>query len=156
MTPFNPYQAPLADGEHAPPAEGHWDEEEVPPRILDLFRQARPWVIFLAIVGFASSGLMIIAGLWFMTASAQTKLTGYLGIGYAVLGALYLLPSLLLFQYGSSIGRLVRSGDMYGLADAVGQQKSFWKLVGVLTLVLIGGYALVLLGAAVIGVTTHH
>ncbi len=59
------------------------------------------------------------------------------GCVYLVLGAFYIWPSLHLLRYGSAITRLVRDPHMERLGVALGHQRSFWKLVGIMTAVVV-------------------
>ena len=55
----NPYQAPAPIPSPNVVAPGDWATAPV----VELLAQTRPWVMFIAILGFISSGLMIIGGL---------------------------------------------------------------------------------------------
>ena len=64
--------------------------------------------------------------------------TGLL-IGLAVLitPALYLIASYFLLTYGLRLGNFLRSGAQRELEGALIAQKSFWKLVGIVTVVVL-------------------
>ena len=106
-------------------------------------------------MGYIGSACMVLVGIVFMTSSTIGKLAlpGWMGFAYVIIGAIYIIPSRLLHQYGSSIGRLVRARDMFSLVDAVTHQKSFWRFVGIFTLLIIGLYLLVIVGAFFIGLS---
>ncbi len=66
-----------------------------------------------------------------------------IGILYIILSGLYLAPAFFLHQYASSIRDVLKGGGDVAMEAALGSQKSFWRFVGILTLVMICIYALV-------------
>lgn len=126
----------------------------------------RPWVKFLAILGFVFTGLAILGGLGMMAAfslvPAKQGMPGFFGpvfgLIYILMGVfMYLIPCLYLLRYGQAIDGIPVSGQA-ALEQALDKQKSFWKYVGILSIVLIVLYVLVLLGvfAAIIFGAMHH
>lgn len=121
--------------------------------MLDSLRRTRPWVIFLAILGFIFTAFMIVAGIWMIAAFSiigsmpvQQPLPRFfgpafgLGIGAAEIVAavfMYLLPCIILFRYGSAIGRMAPGNIQLAVEDALTRQKSFWKYLGILMIVLL-------------------
>jgi hypothetical protein len=141
MNPYaNPYAPPQA---HAGPmltddlpAGGAVSDAVVEP-----LRSTRPWVIFLAVLGFIGAGLMVVVGLAMLAMGRLIpNVPGAFGLIYIALGAVYVFPSLHLLRYGSAIARLVRDPRTDLLAVALGHQRSFWKLVGIMTAVLLALY----------------
>jgi hypothetical protein len=59
------------------------------------------------------------------------------------MGGLYLAPAFFLHQYASSINDFLQGGGDSAMETALGSQKSFWRFVGILTLVFICLYVLV-------------
>lgn len=121
----------------APPAES-----AVSPRVIELFRQTRPWTLFLAILGFIGSGLMVLGGVGMGIVAAFTHQfqPALLGVGYLIFALLAVFPSLALYRYATRIkelGRLRREVELEGAIDA---QRAVWKLYGILTIVAIGLY----------------
>jgi hypothetical protein len=152
MNPENPYQPPRAiDHGPLPYAQNAPGPDAVPGAILEAMRQTRPWVTFLAVLGFIGTGLMVLAGLVMMVMGGFGKLPAGLGIVYVVLALLYVAPSYLLFRYGAEIKGLLEGGGMQRLVQALVSQKSFWKFMGIMTLIVMGIYFLVLVGAMVAG-----
>jgi hypothetical protein len=150
MNPENPYQPPqaFADG---PPPYMRTEGGDVPAAIMEAMRSTRPWVTFLAILGFIGTGLMVIAGLVIVSIGGVAKLPAPIGLVYVVLALLYLAPSWALFRYGAGIRALLdQGGGMDRLTHALVCQKSFWRMVGIFTLVVMGLYALILVGGAVV------
>lgn len=151
----NPYQPPGSSYDpHAPVGAGE-DAAEVSDEIVEAMRQTRPWVLFLGVLGFISVGLMVLLGFGVMAMGGVKGMpSGALGIVYIILGAVYVIPSLYLWRFGSRIGTLVQFRSTTSLRDALVQQKSFWRFVGILSAVLIVVYVLVIVVAMAVGVMT--
>ena len=141
--------------------------------MLDSLRRTRPWVVFLAILGFIFTAFMIIAGLWMFAAfSFIGALPGQaplprsfapaigFGIGVAEIVAavfMYLLPCIILFRYGSAIGRMAPGNIQLAVEEALARQKSFWKYLGILMIVLLALYVLLIAGVIVsFGILAVH
>lgn len=107
-------------------------------RTVETLRATRPWVMFLAILGFIGSALMVLGGIVGGLAVISSNPAGLLMIVvYLVLGLVYLLPSVYLYRYASRIGLYVRDRSERSLNEALTAQMSFWRLVGIITLVMI-------------------
>lgn len=119
----------------------------VTPLMIEHLRATKPWVRFMSIMMFISVGFMFLAGLvlMFMPLPAAGRMPGMgaIGILYFVLGGLYLAPAYFLHQFASAIQNLLQGGGDVAMETALGSQKSFWRFVGILTLVIICIYALV-------------
>jgi hypothetical protein len=156
---YNPYEPPRDGGVPLGEMAGQSDAGAVSDRVVELMRQTRPWVIFLAILGFIGAGFMVLGGLVFVAGAAMggTGEKGFpmagLGVVYVVLAALYVWPSVLLLRYGMSIGKLVQEPRMEQLATSVGHQKSFWKLVGIMAAVMLALYPIIIVAAVVWGIS---
>lgn len=141
--------------------------------MLDSLRRTRPWVIFLAILGFILTAFMIIGGIWMFAAFSligampgQQPLPRVFGpaLGFGI-GAveivaavfMYLLPCIILFRYGSAIGRMAPGNIQVAVEDALARQKSFWKYLGMLMIVLLVVYVLLIAGMIVsFGILAVH
>lgn len=152
----NPYQPPNASYDHQGPGGPGESPGEVPADILEAMRQTRPWVLFLGVMGFLSVGLMVLLGLGVLAMGGVKGMPGggALGLVYIVLGALYVVPALYLWRYGSRIGSLVQLPSMDALRDALVLQKSFWRFIGITVVVVMVVYFLMILVVMVVGVTS--
>lgn len=137
----------------APAAAG-----EVSERTVQLLHQTKPWVIFLSVLGFLGSGIMLLAsvGMFLVGAFLPTNGNapfpmGLLGLVYLPLAAFYVYPAKKLWGYGSAISRLSLSRSSADLETAIAEQKSFWKFVGIAVVVMFGLYLLLFVGMAVFG-----
>ena len=148
----NPYAAPITDHQR-PQSSGLPGDALVTPGILDSMKQTRPWVLFLGILGFIAAGLMVLGGLGMLIAgSAMGKAEmGGLAALYIVLAVFYIFPSLYLYRYAGSIKLLLSGYGVHALEEALGHQKSFWKLVGILTAVMMVLYFVGIMVAVAVG-----
>ena len=122
--------------------------------MLGSLKATRPWVSFLAILGFVVMVFMILAGLiMFVGFSVLPARTGLppvfgpvFGVMYLVMAVFfYLIPCIYLLRYGNAIMRIPASGQA-ALEDALKQQKSFWKYLGIFAIVVIAFYVLCIVG----------
>jgi hypothetical protein len=132
---FNPYQPPTSayDSGYTAADAG----PIVTDRIVQGMRKTKPWVTFLAVLGFIGAGFSALGGLGMLLGGASSEIPGGAGIGlaYLVIAGLYFAPALFLFRYGSSIGKMLAGGGLPELENAVESQASFWQLTGVLVIV---------------------
>ncbi len=128
MSNLNPYQSPSTP-------TNQWktqsDGEAVFRQAAHTLARTKPWVRFLAVLGFLGFASVIL-----VTGLAMVLQLGATG-GMAMLIVLpiavvfYFVPSLLLWNYASRIGEFLTDETPQALAAAVGAQKSFWKYVGI-------------------------
>jgi len=126
----------------------------VSPRIVGILVSTKPWVRFLSILGFIGCGLLVVGGLIMGAAGALTEELGAAGgliaFLYVVLALLYLFPALFLYRYADAIKDLAASSNEDSLANALTQQRKFWRFAGVLTIVLLCLYVLAFLVAMIV------
>lgn len=122
-------------------------------RIVASLRKTRPWVLFMAILGFIFTAFMVIASIPMILggsmllggAGADMAAAGFPATGLMVgMGVMYLLmavvsfmASLYLLRYSSALKRAVTGLNVSDMESALDAQASFWKLVGILTIVSI-------------------
>lgn len=132
---------------------------------IEYIRETAKWAKFLAIVGFVMIGFMVIFSLMFgafsstILSQAQTA-PGYPGAGfpiasfvvlYLLLAVLYFFPTLYLFRYATKTQSAIRSANNDLLIEGLGYMKSVFKFWGILTIVILGLYALIFLFAILAG-----
>ena len=132
--------------------------------------QAAKWGRFLSIVGFVLVGILVIFSLF--AGTILTKMADYgnmdnagsAGIGsalgglftfiYLLLAALWFMPVMYLFRFSTKMQSALRSNDQHFLNDSFKNLKSCFRFMGIVTIIVLGFYALVLiigLGAMVAG-----
>jgi len=110
--------------------------------MIESLGQTKPWVNFLAVMGFLGVAFMVISGVLIMFGA--TKFDGgpggmvMMGFLYILCSLLYFFPSVFLYNYSCAIGRFINEGKTRDLEESLSAQKSFWKFVGVYTLVCLG------------------
>jgi hypothetical protein len=162
--PYSPPGAPMPQYPYAQPA-APGASGGVSDGAIEMLRLTRPWVQFMSVMCFLGAGLMLLASLSMFVmgafAGAATSAAGkppfpfpmaMLGLVYLPLALIYIYPGLKLWKYGASIGRMLTSRSTVDLEAALGEQKSFWKYAGIVTIVLIAFYILLFAGLMVAGV----
>ncbi len=158
----NPYASPAPTAPYGStgvePYRGSDDRAEVSDAAVEMLRQTKPWVMFLSIMSFIGSGFMLLGGISVMALGAMAPSggavpTAALGAIYIPLAFLYIYPALKLWGFSSAIGRLLASRSTMDLESALGQQKSFWKFAGILTIIMIALYGVFFVVMIMVGVT---
>ena len=148
----NPYQAPEADLDDAPRAVS--GEVDGLSEILTPLKQTRPWVKLVSVAGLVGAVLLALLGV--ITFFTDVKNATLMGIVYLLVGAVYVVPSLHLSRYASSIRELLRTRDTPTLVRALGHQQKFWHFSGVLTLLVLALYAIGFLVVIVMVLSKPH
>lgn len=111
---------------------------------------AAKWSNFLAIMGFIGLGLMVLGGLVVMLmGSAFSSLPGappmsMFGIIYLAMAALYFFPTYYLYLFSQKIKNAMASSSQNDLESGLENLKSFFKFMGIFTIVIMSMYVLML------------
>lgn len=110
--------------------------------------QTGPWVRFMSVMIFIWSGIMALLGLAMILISIGTRLPwghrqfSILSVGNTVIGLFYILfailfvaPGVFLSRHADAIGMLRVRRSAQALEDALRNQRSFWRYVGILTII---------------------
>ncbi|MDP2877579.1 MAG: DUF4339 domain-containing protein [Holophaga sp.] len=152
----NPYAAPQAEVYGARMSGA--SQGQVSPSIVALLRQTKPWVRLLAVLGFIGIGLMLVGSFAMLAlgSSFGKGLPAGFGFGmmlaYMLMAGIQLPAVLFLNRYASRIASLVNSNSPSDLEEALSAQKSFWRYIGILTLILLCIYALIFVVMIIAGV----
>lgn len=118
-------------------------------RVVASLRKTRPWVLFIAVLGFIFAAFMLIASIPMFLGGGMMGMDGMgaglagtgfmvgMGLMYLLLAAIYFIASLYLLRYASAIKRAVIGLNISDMESALEAQASFWKLVGILSIVSI-------------------
>ena len=131
---FNPYQPPTRESDGSPEFSSASPEAVVTPRIIESLRKTRPWVLLMAILGMMGAGMTFLGGLGFLV-SAPPEMPAGIGLFYFVMGGVYLVPTIMLFKYGTAINRLIYGGGVFALEEALDAQRRFWQFTGIMLIV---------------------
>jgi hypothetical protein len=134
--PLDPYKPPMAALD-APPADLG---PPVPPSIVVILGKTRPWVKLLGVVFFVLFGIMIAFGIAAAMATRSLFPVSAL-IPFMIVIAVYMPPALFLWQYAGNIQRLQSGGGLPALEAALTSQKSLWKYLAILAIVMAVIYA---------------
>jgi len=111
--------------------------------------QTRPWVRFMSVLIFIMAGLMVVVAVVLLLASLAGGLGGAAGtpdvlggiggallaVFYVALALVYVAPGVYLARYATAIKLLKTDADAGRLEDALKHQKSFWRFVGIMSVV---------------------
>lgn len=147
--PFAAPEAPLVGGG----LTGQENDGNVTHGVLEALRATKPWVRFLGVLSGIGAGLMVLIGLVFMlTGLSNTRgMPPALGLVYIAFAGIYVIPTVYLNRYASCINDLLASNRQEDLEGALRVQKSFWKFVGIVALVILSLYVLIFIGLIAFG-----
>ena len=144
---------PFAMGEAAPSARS---AKAAVAGAMDSLRATKPWVRFLGVLGILGTILMAVVAVVLLGISAgplrgmPAGLRMAIPMVYLVLAGLQVPPVLYLNRYASRIADLLRSEAPEDLVRALEAQKSFWKYVGIMTLIVLIFYVLIFAAGLVV------
>jgi len=160
---YNPYEAPGASGYSA--AQNASGGGMITPLMVDHLRNARPWIRFLSVMCFLGAGLMVLMAvimfLGGMVGLAASKsrtpgaeaLAGPIGgVIYFVMGGVYAVPGVLMHQFANAIDTFVTMPSSSSLEDALDKNRGYWKVCGIMALIMIGFMVISIVGAMIVGV----
>ncbi|MBF9252945.1 hypothetical protein I2I11_06555 [Pontibacter sp. 172403-2] len=120
----------------------------------DFLRNTAKWGKFLAIMGFIMIALMVVLALFMgsimgsaMSGMGGNGAAGFMGSGfftvfYLIFALLYFFPVLYLYKFSTKMQDGLRTRDQESIAESFKNLKSLFKFMGILTLVILGFYAL--------------
>ena len=150
----NPYTAPQANVNPPMPTETQV-AGPVSVEAVELLRKTKPWVRFFSVLGIIGIVLMALGAMAMVLMSfgpfRAMPLIARIGVGvlYLVIACLYIPPVLFLHRYAGRIRDLVDENSSQNLENALRAQKSFWKYIGMFTVITMCIYILVLVGVLV-------
>ena len=117
-------------------------EVKITGSMVDSMRSTRPWTMFLSVLGFIGAGLFLIIGIVMLFMRALPRqdaqlANAFMGVMYIVFAVVYCFPSLYLFKYSNFVKLFYQSKNEGHLESALSYQKSFWKFVGILSIITI-------------------
>ena len=153
----DPYRPPRAGLSHRPtPAAS----AAITRNMIESLVKTRPWVLLIGIVMIVGCVFMVLAGLAMFALGNIAGLGGEglgpmagagIGAAYLVFAVLYFFPALYLMRYAGAIKR-IGPANPAAMEEALARQASFWRLVGILTALLIGLYVVAIAVVAAIAV----
>jgi len=124
-------------------------------------QQSGKWASFLGIVGFVFTGLLVLAAFFanalmsFMSRMSPNPSPFNIGpiltVVYLLGAIFYFFFSFYLYQFGTRVKKGVAFTDSNSIEGGLEKLKSFFKMWGICTIVIIVLYAVIFIGAIVIG-----
>ena len=138
----NHYAPPRANVDDVTPSG-----QNITGEMIEAIRGTKPWVLLVGILSLIGAGFMVLGGVGILFGSAFMGAAGGegvpqpgmligMGVGYIIFAIIYIFPGLFLIRYSSAIGRLLSSGQAQDMEDALNQQRKFWRLIGILVVVM--------------------
>jgi hypothetical protein len=129
------------------------------------------WAKFLSIVGFVTCGLLAVASFFIGSIMSRSALTlygadgaGAYGAGYAAgitavylaIAVLYFFPCLYLYRFAVRLKGALHDNDQVQLNLSLKSQRSLFKFVGILTIIVLAFYALALIVIVIGNLVGRH
>ena len=154
-------------------------EETLQPHLFELsidqeahshLSETARWAKFLAIVGFVTCGIIaivafvigpLISSTTFGSLSPSGSGLGAIGgamitFVYLAFAVLYFFPCLFLFQFSVRLKAALRDNDQVRLTSSLKSQKTLFKYVGIMTIVVLSLYAVILVVAVIAAALAPH
>lgn len=113
--------------------------------------EARKWSMFLAIFGFISVGLLVLASLTSGIVVAfigDSFISPAMGIGisilYLIMAVLYFFPVYYLFNFSGKAKQAVKSSDSKSLTESMHFLKAHYKFMGIMVIVMLALYPVII------------
>ncbi|MDR1839781.1 MAG: hypothetical protein LBQ93_09410 [Treponema sp.] len=130
--------------------------------MLQYLYEASPWLRFVGIIGYIGSGMAVLFGIIFAfsTALASSFLGDDLGVFpswifvllYIPFGVLFFFPAHFTFNFGRKLRNYRFNSSIEDLELAFKNNKSFWKFIGIITIVYIAIIPLAIVGTIIASV----
>lgn len=120
--------------------------------------EIRKWANFLSILGFIGIGLMVIFSIFagtMMSAmsgmAGNVPFPGFVTFIYILLALLYFFPILYLYRFAANLKTALAARETVALEKSFEYLKSHYKYIGILAIIMLGFYALALIGGITAG-----
>jgi len=155
----NHYAAPQSDVS----AVNNASAGGVTNNMVEAMRGTKPWVLLIGIVLIIGGVFLVLGTIGVFAASTIGMAAGgpqggaLMGIGamYALMSVIYITLAVYLIKYSSAIGRLVHSGEVSDMEDALHSQRKFWRLAGFMTALMLVIMIIGVLAAIIIPLATR-
>lgn len=121
------------------------------------------WGKFLSIIGFVGCGIMILIGVFFSSFMASNSMqfsklpfpAAMIGVIYVVIAALMFFPCIFLFKFSVKMKDAILTASQENFEIGLENMKSMFKFYGILTLIVLGFYAVAIVIGIVAAVAVH-
>jgi hypothetical protein len=155
----DPYSSPTADS--FPPQ--YSSGAAVTQGVIQQLAGTKPWVRLMSVLMFIGAGFMLLGALAmgvaggfgaFNVKGGPTLFAGFpvvIALVYAALSILYIFPALKLWKYADWIARLMATASTMDLEQALSQQRSFWKFIGICIIAMFVLYLVIIILMVALG-----
>lgn len=135
----------------------------------DYLRIAAKWCTFLSIVGFIALGFMLLGALAMFAMGSAIDAASQMGGGMnpmagmfsgTVLGLIYLIavilcffPTMYLYKFASKTKQALSNSNTQELTESIENLKSYFKFMGILTIIGIAFYIFIFIFAIAVGIS---
>ena len=135
----NPYKSP-----EAPVAQTPVEEGKLTSKMLQYLNDAAPWTKFMGVLGYILTGFMALGAIGvFIGGSVAPQALGFAAfaaptaVTSLIVGALTFFLARFSFRVGKQIRAYSGSGRPEDLEEAFRNNRTLWKLIGILSVVLL-------------------
>lgn len=136
------------ENNYAPPkstvADVTQSSGSVTNEMVEQLRRTKPWALFIAILIFILAVLLMLGtGIVFLISVAAKAMNAPVGMGpvmlfvgifIGILAVVHFMLGLHLTRFTSAIDRLIQSGDLLDMTDAMERQRKFWVLAAIVSI----------------------
>jgi len=161
----NPYQSPETV---VVPEKPLAIQGTITETMLIYLKGATPWLRFVGILGFISSGFVVLMGfsmapfisimnrVWTEIPGFESfngvfsaAFSGFMIVMFIGAGLLLFFPSFYIFRFGEKIRSYLRTGADKDLELAFQNNKSLWKLIGIICIIQLAFIPLLIIGGII-------
>jgi len=134
------------------------------PDALAFLRESGKWASFLSVLGFIVCGLFLIIAIFISTIftymsrlspgsnSIPQSLGSFISVIYILIDVLYFFFPFYLYRFADRIKKGIVFNDSRSISEGLSNLKSFFKLAGIVTIVVISIYALIFIAVIIGGI----
>lgn len=134
------------------------DQLHISSQAKDFLKEASKWATFIAIMGYIGIGFMVLAAIFmgfagsFMEEEMPGVSIAVIIVLYLVMAILYYFPITYLYKFANNMRNALDTNNNTLLTNAFEFQKSHYKFMGILIIVMLAIYALIFVGAFIMGI----
>jgi len=135
-------------------------QPKLTPAMIESVKGIGPWTRFMSVLGFISVAFLIIGAAVMLGISLFARNLGgampggmmiAMSILYVIIAILYVFPCLYLWGTAGAVVRMKKGDIPGGMETALAKQKSFWKFIGIVTIVFLVMYPIFIILMVVFG-----
>jgi hypothetical protein len=130
-------------------------EAALPESVCKAGSDSRPWVLFIAVMGFIYAGLLVVGGMFGLIAAASEHIAELVvfGLTSVIVGAVTIIGAALLVRYANYLGGLRYARQFVVLERALEALKTFWVFASIVLIVVLAFIVMTVVWATAVGAT---